>query len=76
MNIDFEKIKELNKEIQDLLEEKPELRELQDQIDKIRETVGKKNRLAMIQTLMLDKFFELNEKLEELSILGKGCRGD
>lgn len=71
MDIDFAKIKKLNQEIKNLLEEKPELAEFQKEIDIILKKVGKKNRMAMLQSLMLDKFLEMNEKLQELSEITK-----
>jgi seryl-tRNA synthetase len=68
VNMDFEKMKKLQDELNKLLEERPELQALQDKIDATLNKAGSKNnRLTMIQNLMLDSFFELNEKLQEMS---------
>jgi len=66
--MDFEKIKKLQDELKKLLQERPDLQALQDKIDATLNKAGSKNnRLTMMHNLMLDSFFELNEKLQEMS---------
>jgi len=68
VSMDFEKMKKLQDELNKLLEERPDLQALQDKIDTTLNKAGSKNnRLTMMQNLMLDSFFELNEKLQEMS---------
>jgi len=66
--IDFELISKLNKEIEALIKERPELRELQDEINEVMNKVGSThNRNAAINALMMEKFHELNKVLQSFS---------
>lgn len=62
-NVDFNKIKELRHKIQKLLEQYPELQELQDEIDRELDKCGnnKHNRQAKLQEMMLNKWYEIVE---------------
>ena len=66
MEIDFAKIKELNKEIQKLLEERPEMQEWWNEMQEEMRKAGPNNKFAVAQDLMLTKFRELNEELQKL----------
>ena len=62
MSRDFETIKYYRDEINKLLEEKPELKELQDQIDKRLENItDKKERARILQEMMLNQWFEITK---------------
>jgi hypothetical protein len=67
-SIDFYKIKNLNLEIQKLIEERPELQELQNEINKALSKAGKNriNRNVVISTMMINSFKTLADKLSKL----------
>lgn len=67
MEIDFKKISDLRKEINKLIEEKPELRELQDEIDRRLEAAGPdhQRRNQVIQEMMLNEWFRITKLDEE-----------
>lgn len=80
MSIDFTKIKSLREEINKLLEERPEYRELQDEIDKRLASCGdlssasyeekkriQRNRCAIVQNMMLSKWIEIIPASKELT---------
>ena len=86
MEIDFAKIKELRGEIHKLLEKRPEYIPLQQEIDRQLKKCGdplkclnlsernqiRRNRCAVIQNMMLQKWMEMMPALEKLSIsIGK-----
>jgi outer membrane murein-binding lipoprotein Lpp len=64
---DFLKICELKQEIQVLLKARPELRQLQDEIDKLLAGAGSQhNRCVLLNRLMHDKIMELSEAFKPL----------
>ena len=75
-DIDTKKIFELRREINRLLDERPEYKPMQHQIDILLGTAGNQhNRCAIIQDLMMSKVRELTESmsllLEEVNKNGK-----
>lgn len=74
LSVDFEKIKELRKQIKELLKEKPELQPLQDEIDAAMKKVGGNthNRCAVLQDMMLTKWMEIIKANEDLQGVKKG----
>lgn len=63
----FTKVKALREEINRLIEERPVLRALQDEIDRRLATASSQhNRLAIIQDLMFTKFRELSAAMQDL----------
>lgn len=63
MTRDFAKIKELNKKIEDLLEENPELIPLQNEINERLEKVGKdhQKRNQVIQEMLVNSWMRITE---------------
>ena len=68
MEIDFEKIKQLRKEINRLLEQKPELIPFQKQIDAELAKAGnnRHNRMAILENMMREKLKEMTNSLRDL----------
>ena len=66
MDIDFVLIKELNEQIEKLLEERPEYREWWDENQEEIRKAGPENRFAVAQNLMLESFKKMREQMEEL----------
>ena len=67
-DIDTKNIFLLKQEINKLLQEKPELRELQEKIDLELKKAGNNqiNRCVIISQMMMESLKELNENLQEL----------
>ena len=61
MNIDFERIKRLREEINKLIEERPDLAQLQADIDTQLQGLTKQQRCAKIQEMMLNTWFKITE---------------
>lgn len=67
VTVDFAKIKALREELNQLLNEHPELKLLQRRIDKLMAGAGNKhNRCVLTQDLMLDSLKRMGEALESL----------
>ena len=65
----FETIKELREKLNQLLAESPHLRKMQEEIDlKLRQAGSQENRLVLVNEMMMDKFQELNQKLQDFNI--------
>jgi hypothetical protein len=67
--VEFPKIKELQEELARLLEERPEFKPLQAEIDEALKKAGnnKINRNVVIQTMMMQKMKELQQKMLEMA---------
>lgn len=75
--IDTEKIFQLKQEINKLLEQKPELKELQKKIDYELEKAGnQQNRCAVISEMMIDSFKELNKNLNQIKQITESIKLD
>lgn len=61
MTVDFEKIKALNEEIQELLKEKPKYQVLQDEVNRRLKECGndRQRRNQVIQEMMCNKWCEI-----------------
>lgn len=60
--VDFELITYYNNKIKELLEQKPELKLLQDELDaKLKDVTDKNRRQQIIQEMMLNKWFEITK---------------
>lgn len=68
MQIDFKKISDLRQEIKKLIAEKPELQELQDEIDAALEKAGNdhQRRNQVIQEMMLNSWFRITNLDQEV----------
>lgn len=72
-DIDFKKIKELNDEIEKLLNERPEYREFQEEIRKeIKKGLTTNNRMNIAFGLMIESARKLGKEMESFSDLLKG----
>lgn len=68
MAIDEEKIFSLNRQINELLDERPEYKVLQKQIrERLRNAGNSHNRLVLINKMMMEKVKELQKALEDLN---------
>jgi len=64
---DFPDIKKYQEEINKILDERPEFREFQENIETELEKAGSQhNRNVVLQNMMIEKVNELKEKLREL----------
>lgn len=61
MTVDFEKIKTLNEELSKLLEERPDLQSLQDEVDRRLKACGNNHqrRNQVIQEMLCSKWYEV-----------------
>lgn len=71
--VDFKKIKECREEINKLIQERPELKSYQEEIDRELAKAGnnKHNRMAVLENLMMEKIIELKKQWAELGRLVK-----
>jgi len=68
MSIDFKKIKDLRLELEELLKQRPDLRKLQDRIDKALQKAGSNtnNRLIVFKELVDDVMCDFENRLNDL----------
>ncbi len=61
MDVDFERIKQLREEINKLIEERPDLAQLQEEIDNTLRGLTKRQRCVKIQEMLLNSWFRITE---------------
>lgn len=68
--VDPSKVWELQRKLNEFLEEHPELREYQDKITKTLQGAGSShNRLVLLRQMMVEKTMEIQEKFQEIQSL-------
>ena len=74
MSIDFEKIKELRQEINDMIAERPELQALQDEVDAALAKAGNNHqrRIQVIQEMLMNRWHTAMEPMKDLVRLSNG----